>query len=203
MSRELVLAGNFPTKDEDLLVFGRGVQTDLTGSTQFNNAPVPPAALGKLLDSFEALIGKKGPGVASNRKAARVKVEIALRQNLAYVEGIAATLAPEDIDPAIQGAGFSRKKPTTYHKPPYAVDPGKVQGDALISLRALGRHGTIMYCHQYSVDKGATWVDEPPTTETSLTIHGLPVLTEIRFRFRTLKKGVYGNWSQMLTLTIP
>ncbi len=71
-----------------------------------------------------------------------------------------------------------------------------------IDVKALGRHGTVQYCHSYSINGGTTWVDWPPTLDTKLTITGLPVGVAVEFKWRSLIKGVYGNPSQILTVTV-
>jgi len=201
MARSVVATGKFPGNDAKFAAFGRNVEQKLTGNTRYPAPPVPAPALGLLLDAFEPTIGKRGPGTASARKDARTKVEAALRQNLAYVESGAATLSPEEATSAIEGAGYSVKKQGKYDKPAYAVVRGQVEGSVMAKVKALGRHGSIQYCHAHSLD-GTTWIDHPPTTETALAISGLPAGTWVSFRFRTLKKGVYGDWSQVLKVLI-
>jgi hypothetical protein len=77
-----------------------------------------------------------------------------------------------------------------------------LSGSVEIDLKAVGRHGTVQYCHSYSINAGTTWVDWPPTLETKVIITGLPVGVVVSFKWRTLIKGTYGNWSQVLTLPV-
>jgi hypothetical protein len=81
-----------------------------------------------------------------------------------------------------------------------AEDGALVDAHDVVDGRArdVGRHGSLQYCHAHSLDGGTTWIDHPPTTDTALAISGLPVGTWVSFRFRTLKKGAYGDWSQVL-----
>jgi hypothetical protein len=202
MARSVIVAGNFPANDAKFATFGRNVEQKLTGNARYPAPPVPPPTLGALLDAFQTTIDKRGPGTASARKEARSKVETALRQNATYVESGAAGLSPEDATSAIEGAGYSVKKKGKYDKPAYAIVRGKVEGSVLAKVKAQGRHGTIQYCHGHSLDGGTTWIDHPPTIDTSLAISGLPAGTSVSFRFRTLKKGAYGDWSQVLKMRI-
>jgi hypothetical protein len=202
MARSVIVAGKFPANDGKLAKFARNVEEKLTGNTRYPAPPVPPPALGALLDAFEPTIGKRGPGTASARREARAKVETALRQDLSYVESGAAGLSPEDAASAIEGAGYSVKKKGKYSKPAYGIGRGQVEGSVLAKVKAQGRHGSVQYCHAHSLDGGTTWIDHPPTTEASLAISGLPAATWVSFRFRTLKKGAYGDWSQVLKILI-
>jgi hypothetical protein len=195
MSRSIVLSGNFPRNNDKFLVFSKDVATKEQGNPLLTNAPVQPSDLQKLISDFEDTVGKKGPGWAEKRKAAREKVEVALRQNEAFTEAALAKLAPADIPAAAEGSGFAEKKRGKRNKPGLAVLRGKVQGDAICEIKALGRHGTIQYCIAYSVDGGVTWIDMAPTIDVAMTFHNLPVAKTVLFRFRTLIKGVYGDWS--------
>ncbi len=202
MARSVVVTGKFPANDAKFATFGRNVAKKLTGNTRYPAPPVSAQDLGTLLDAFEPTIGKRGPGTASARLEARGKVETALRQNASYVESGAATLSPEDAVSAIEGAGYSVKLKGKYDKPAYAIVRGQVEGSVQARIRALGRHGSLQYCHAHSLDGGTTWIDHPPITETTLAISGLVVGTWVSFRFRTLKKGAYGDWSQVLKILI-
>jgi hypothetical protein len=159
-------------------------------------------ALLSALIAAQALALKKGVGSATARDTARGKVETAFRQWEAYAEGIIATMAPEDGQAALATTGFFGKKPGKHAKAPYTVTWGEFSGSAEIDLKALGKTGTVMYCHQYSINGGTTWVDWPPTIEAKLIMTSLPVGVVVSFRYRTLIKGVYGNWSQVLTLPV-
>jgi hypothetical protein len=81
---------------------------------------------------------------------------------------------PEDAKAALATLGFHQKKAGTRVKQASAVDWGELSGSADIDLKAVGRHGTVQYCHQFSVNGGTS----------------------------TLIKGAYGNWSQILTLPV-
>ena len=45
------------------------------------------------------------------------------------------------------------------------------------------------------INSGQTWVELPPTLDVHITVTGLPVGTNVLFRWRTLLNGVYGDWS--------
>jgi hypothetical protein len=205
MPRKIVVKSDFPRNQAKFIAFAENVAVCLTGNTTFPAPPVTPAALTALiaiLSAAEALANKRGAGAATARDTAREHVETGLRQDEAYVEAIIATMALLDARAALATSGFLEKKASTYAKGPYSVDDGKLSGSADIDVKALGRHGTVQYCHQSSLTGSAPWVDYPPTIETKFTITGLPVGTVVSFRYRPLVKGAYGNWSQTLTLLI-
>lgn len=203
MARSVTVAGNFPGNHLQLLAFGRNVRKKLTNNTRCPTPPVSLSDLDTLLDDFEATIGKRGAGTASARRDARAKLESALRQIEAYVEGVASKVAPEEVTSTIEGAGFSEKKRGKFDKPPFAIVRDDLEGSVLGKVKAVAPPGSIFYCYAHSLDDGKTWLERPPTSLTTFSLTGLPVGTWVSFRFRTLdKNGVYGDWSQTLKLLI-
>ena len=205
MPRKIVIVSNFPPNHREFIVFARHVVTCLTGNPRFSHPPVPLADLTALIDALEAaeiLVETKVAGAADDRDAKRTAVEVALRQGEAYVESVAQQIPPQDVESAVTSSGFSLKKRSTHSKPDYEIKRGNVEGSADIRVRARGRAGTVMYRHQYSLDSGKTWVDLTPTVETSMDVTGLPLGQLVSFRFRTLVKGAYSDWSQVLTYLV-
>lgn len=204
MARKIIVVANFPVKNEGFIAYAQNVVTCWTGNALFPNPPVTLAAVTALINSLisaQALALKKGVGAATARNTARAKVEAALRQLEAYAEGIVVQMAPEDGAAALATTGFPSKKPSKHTKAPYSVLAGTLAGTAEIDLKAQAKTGKVMYCHQYSLDAGKTWLDWPPTVEVKTTVTGLPSGLTVLFRYRTLIKGVYGNWSQ--TMSVP
>lgn len=200
--RKPIVVSNAPGPDDQFVPFAQKIATGLTNNAKFGNPPVSSAALTVLIEDMVPLVGKKGPGVATLRKEKRQKVEAALKLNEAYVESVVVTLPPDEIAAAIQSTGYSEKKIAARTKQKFSVKRGKVEGSIVATVKAVGRHGSVQYCHAYSLDGGKTWVELPPIIDTSITIPGLPLATSASFRFRTLVKGAYGDWSQTLSLLI-
>ena len=199
---------DFPINCAKFVTFGRGVVTSLTNAAStFNNLPVPLTTLTGLLndvDTANTNVAKHVSGAVEDRLAKRVKAESALRITGAYVDTVGAAAPIEQASAILASSGFTENKKPTRNKPAYAVARAKKQaaGSVTATVKALGRHGTVMYCHQYSTTGGQAWVDCTPTDDTALAINGLPIGQTVSFRFRTLIKGVYGDWSQTLTYVV-
>ncbi len=205
MARRFVIAALFPEKHPEFIAYAQALITCWTGNTIVPSPPVSISAATALLTTLtgaQALALKKGAGAATARNTARGHVEVAFRQWEAYAEGILSALSPEDAASALTTLGFHQKHAGKSPKQAYTVVPGKLAGTMNIDVKALGRHGTVQYCHSYSINGGTTWVDWPPTLDTKLTITGLPVGVAVQFKWRSLIKGVYGNPSQTLTVTV-
>jgi hypothetical protein len=200
MARKIIVAGNFPGPSKRFIAFATKVANGLKGNNNFASPPVTAAALLVLIAALVAAdeaVDNKVPGAVADRQAKRAKVEAALQLDEAYVQTIVQAASPEDGANMLESSGYPAKKPSSFAKAGYAVTKGGVEGSALIRIKTIGRHGTIMYCHQFSLD-GKVWVDVPPTLEASVTVPGLPLGQQVSFRFRTLIKGAYGDWSQTL-----
>ena len=205
MARKFIIAALFPEKHPEFISYAQAVVTAWTGNAIVPTPPVTVVAVAALVATLvtaQAAADKKGAGTAAIRNTARDKVELALRQWETYAEGILAAMAPEDATAALATLGFHEKKAGSHPKQEYTLTWGEASGSADIDVKALGRHGTVQYCHQYMLAGTTIWVDWPPTLDTKVTITGLPVGTVVSFRWRTLIKGEYGNWSQTFTLLI-
>ncbi|MEI7894840.1 MAG: hypothetical protein WCI05_17215 [Myxococcales bacterium] len=205
MPRKVIVVSHLPPNHREFIVFARHVVTRLTGNLRFPNLPVALAELTALIDALEAAeisVEMHVKGAAEDRDAKRTKVEAALHQEQAYVESVAQQVPPEDVEAAVNSSGFSVKKQGKHTKPAYEVTRGDVSGTADLDVKSLGRNGTVMYCHQYSLDNAKTWIDAVPTIETATSITGLPIGQTVSFRFRTLVKGAYGDWSQIITFLV-
>ena len=69
---------------------------------------------------------------------------------------------------ALATLGFHQKKPGTHTKQDFSVTWGAETGSADIDLKAVGRHGTVQYCHQYMLPNTTVWVDWPATLDSRL-----------------------------------
>ena len=199
---------DFPINNAKFVSFGRGVVTSLTtAASTFTSPPVTTATLTGLLndvDTANGNVAKHVAGAVADRLAKRAKAEGALRLDAAYVDTVAASVPIEQASAIIASSGYKENQKAKRTKPAYAVTRGTKQaaGSVTASVKALGRHGSVMYCHQYSINGGQTWVDCIPTEDTALAINGLPIGQTVSFRFRPLIKGVYGDVSQTLTYVV-
>jgi hypothetical protein len=202
---KLIIVSNFPGNQQAFIVFATNVVTCFTGNVHYPNPPVALATLTSLIAALvaaEGLVATKVKDAAKARDSARAKVEAALTQLEAYATTVVEQAAPADAPAILASSGFSAKKPSKHTKDAYSVDRGDTAGSAVIDLKTLGKHGKVQYCHQYSINGGTTWVDLPPTLDAATTVTGLPLGQNVLFRFRTLIKGVYGDWSQTFTFFV-
>jgi hypothetical protein len=205
MAHKLIVTAKFPGNTKKFIVYANNVVTCLTGNTYFPSPPVTLAALQALIPPLVAAdesVDKRTLGAKAARTALRSKVEKALRLCEAYVTSIVQEASLEDGAQMLATSGFQAKDDSVHAKAAYAVKKGPDNGSANVTVKALGRHGTVMYCHQYSLDAGKTWVDVPPTVDVAITLPALPLGQPVVLRFRTLIKGLYGDWSQMLNYLV-
>jgi len=201
------VASNFPRPHKKFSPLVWHIIACLTNNSTFPKLPVTIQDLtdeATAYDEAAAAADKKTKGAAQDRDGKRADLEGNLHLVEAYVQRVISKLPPDAAPAAILSSGFGQKKDAARSKDPYAVKRTKKQnqGDVTLDVKSLGRHGTVMYCHQYSLNNGQTWVDCIPTDTTKLVITGLPVGTTVSFRFRTLIKRVYGDWSQTLTYPV-
>ena len=201
------VASNFPRPHKKFRPFVWQVLACLTNNATFNNLPITLQVLtdeATAYDKADEAADKRTKGAAQDRNEKRSDLEGDLRLVEAYVQRVIAKLPPDAAPAAILSSGFGQKKAVVRTKDAYSVTRTKKQimGDVTAYVRSLGRHGTVMYCHQYSLNNGQTWIECIPTDDTKLVITGLPIGTTVSFRFRTLIKRVYGDWSQTLTYLV-
>jgi hypothetical protein len=127
-------------------------------------------------------------------------VQSSHRQNISYVQTQCDATSPEEAASIAAGSGYATTKQVVHNKAAYAVTRGNTAGSVRVAVKRVGRG--VQYCHEYSVDNGKTWTAMPPTLECALLISGLPVGQTVMFRFRTLIKGVYGDFSQVLSFLV-
>ena len=206
MAKAYVVA-KFPKPNKKFSPFVWSIIACLTNNATFNNLPVSIPTLTDEANAFDtaaAAADKRTSGAAALRDSKRSLLEDDLRLVESYVQGIIAKLPPDAVLAAILSSGFAQKNAVVATKAPYAVTRAKTQvaGNVTANVKSLGRHGTVMYCHQFSLNNGQAWTDCIPTGNTKLVITGLPLGTTVSFRFRTLIKGVYGDWSQTLNYLV-
>jgi hypothetical protein len=96
-----------------------------------------------------------------------------------------------------ESAGMYTRRVTRRHKAPLEVVKGVLEGEALITAKAVGK--SAAYEWQYSLDAGKSWLSLPTTTVADTRISGLALGTLYLFRFRTTRGRKTGEWSQSVT----
>jgi hypothetical protein len=91
-----------------------------------------------------------------------------------------------------------KRRATRAAKAPIAVAWGQISGSVVVVLKALGRN--VVYYVQYSLD-GIHW-SEVQLQGSKIPISGLTPGQTYQFRFRALKKNVYTDFSQPVTLLV-
>jgi hypothetical protein len=205
MANKVILVEDYPGNVQKFIVFAQNVITCWTGNSTFTTPPVTLASVTILINLLVTSAGiatnKTHPAV-TDRNNKRAKVETALGLMLGYAQSILDSLSYEDGVAAAASSGFKSKKVSVRTKQAYAITRAENAGNADIDLKALGRHGTVMYFHQYMLAGTTTWVDVIPTLDTKASVTGLPIGTVVQFRFRTLVKGVYSDWSAPRSYTV-
>lgn len=206
MAQKVILVKDFPVNVQAFIAFAQNVVTCWTGNTLFPNPPVSLASVTasiNLLVAAEAFAStNKSRTATTDRNNKRSKVNTALGLLLSYAQSIIDTLSIHDGQAAATSSGFRAKKPSPHPKQDCTIARGPTAGSVVINLKALGKHGTVQYCHQYMLAGATTWVDLAPTLQTKTSVSGLPVGTTVQFRFRTLIKGVYSDWTQPLNFAV-
>jgi len=205
MARKVKLIKDYPRKTQEFILFAQGVVAGFTATSSLANPPITLASVTALIDllvTAETPTPNKVPTTVEDRASMRAKIETALGLLLAFAQSVIDTLPYEQGAALAVASGFKPKKAGSHTKEAYKITRGANAGTATIDLKSLGRHGTVIYCHQYSITNATSWVDAPPTPDTKALVAGLPVGTTVYFRFRTLIKGVYSDWSEPLSFAV-
>jgi hypothetical protein len=198
-----VISRTFPTNTKTFIGYTQHAVTCQTNNPSLPHLPVSAATLTTQINAVIALDvvpAQRTPATTKARKAAIATVQGSHRQNISYVQTQCDATSPEDAASIAAGSGYPINKPRSRTKAAYAATRGVNEGSVRLRIKSLGRG--VQYCEEYSVDSGKTWTATPPSVATSMVISGLPVGQTAMFRFRTLIKGVYGDYSQVLSFLV-
>jgi hypothetical protein len=151
------------------------------------------------LESAQAVTKTRAPGSIELRDAARKQLVVQVRVLLGYAQQV-ADASPEQAAAISARAGQRAPTPATRTKAPFAVSYGPLSGSAHLAVKAAGSRAA--YDWEYSVDGGKTWTGVPTTLQAKTVVTGLPVATNVMFRFRAVIKGGAADWSQPISLLV-
>lgn len=164
--------------------------------------PAPPVDMATLEDQIAATdkyhvdARRRDLGAAARRDELRDVLYTSLETLCAFVQAL-CDRNPEQAVSLIQASGFKVCKDTSPVKPPLRIrqghQPGMVFLDAYVALAVQGS-GARFFNWEYRV--GDTWTAAPSTPIGNTVISGLPVLTEVAFRFSVTTRQGTGAWSQ-------
>jgi hypothetical protein len=185
-----------------LLVCARDIVERMTGNSWF---PVPRPSLAVVRKAIDALDAAqtyrltRTKGSAEVRDAKRVALLLLLEQLKTYVQRIANANAEHAVS-IIESAGMYVKNVRGPAPRVFTVKQGRVSGEVDVGVPKAGERAG--YEFQYSLDGGKTWLGVPFTTKTTVTIPGLKPGSTVHVRYRTVVKGVTGEWSQAISIIV-
>lgn len=194
---------DFPKNAGKFAKFSKNVATCLTGNAALASPPVDGITLAAQANAVVAADvprQQRSEVTLAARASAVAVLARSLRQDAAYVQATCDALPLDQARKVAVNSGFDFTEPTAHAKLPYAIRRGGASGKVRVIVKLVG--WGVMFCHAYSVDGGKTWVELPPTLAALTPISGLPVGTTVCFRYRTLIKGTYGDWSQIQAFLI-
>jgi hypothetical protein len=179
----------------------RTVVIKMTGNPYF---PSPYLDLSLVTDHIDTLeeaeqAAHHGPkGSVANRDVARLVVRGDMRQLTSFVQ----LVADADITHAraiIESAGMYVAKSAIRAKPNLAARYGGAPGLVDLVAKAIKSQGS----YQWQMSSGGEdWTDLPPTVEASTSVAGLTPVTVCSFRFRTLTRAGFSDWSTAVSIIV-
>jgi hypothetical protein len=201
-THRLIAVLNMPLHVEDEIKYGQTIQAAMTNNSYFPN-PNPVlaafvASLGKY-DTAATAAKTRAKGTIPARNAARTDYIAALHSVRGQVQTV-ADANQENAEAIITSAAMSVKKTPVHKSRTFEARQLTVSGSVELITKAAGPRAA--YDWQYSTDGGKTWIDVVSTTKAKTTIPGLPVATNVMFRFRTLTPKGRSDWSQPTSLLV-
>jgi hypothetical protein len=177
--------------------------TSMTGKAHFPN-PNPAlatiSAQALALDAAFANSLSRTKGTVGKMHLALKTLSISLKGLAAYVETI-ANADPDNASIIITEAGMTEKKPIIHQAKTFSVVPGKVQGTAIINIKAVPASS---YSYQMTIDPNlsTSWVTIYAATRVKYVKEGLTSGTRYYFRAAVSTKGKQGNWGNVLNILV-
>ena len=181
---------------------GHSVVAQMTGSAFFTGATAQITSASNLLtalDTTERATKTRAPGSVPARNAAK-RAAVAALQILTGIVQVQADANPEQADAIITSAGMSVKKAPVRTPVTFLAKWGPVSGSVILVAKAAGTRAS--YDWEWSADAGKTWTQVLSTLRCKTTIVGLPVASNLSFRYRAVTKAGTGDWSQVVTLLV-
>jgi hypothetical protein len=192
----ILVALLLPKRVADLIKYCQQIIAAMTGNSWF---PAPNPVLATFtdkvarLDAAETASKARTKGTVAARNVARAELLLAAHALASQVQ-LVADANPENAAAIITSTAMSTKKTHVRPAPVFGAKYGAVSGS--INLVAPAAAKRASYEWQYSLDGGKTWMQVDPTTRARTIIHGLPVATQVLFRYRALTSAGVGDWSQ-------
>ncbi len=191
-----------PLHIEDEIKYGQTIQAAMTNNANF---PLPNSVLAAFIaaltkyDAAATVAKTRAKGTIPARNVARGDFVAGLHALRAQVQSV-ADANPENAEAIITSAAMSVKK-VPVHKPrAFEARQRPVSGSVELLTKSAGPRSA--YDWQYSVDGGKTWTDVTSTLQAKTVINGLPVATNVMFRYRVLTKSGKSDWSNPTSLLV-
>ncbi len=173
--------------------------------------PTPNPTMATLLAETQALIvaqaamASRAITASAVRDAARTTLCLSLDNELRYVQTL-VSLQPDQADTLAHSAGMAVTGVRPHAKPVLDVKITPASGTVHLNANAHVLVGKSLKSHlfnwQWSQDGGITWHDVEATATAKATVSGLPALTPVHFRVRSVVGGIPGEWSQSVRLIV-
>ena len=180
----------------------KAVAAALTNNPHFPNLNPSLATLNAslaALDAAETATKTRAKGTVPPRNAARMQLLSDMYAAKASVQQV-ADANPEQAEAIIASAGMGVRKSTPHAKPTFSARAGVTSGSVKLAARAAALRAS--YEWEWSGDGGKTWTQAAPTLQAKTGISGLPVGTNVQFRYRAVTKTGAADWSQVTSLLV-
>jgi hypothetical protein len=174
------------------------VLSKMSGSAVYANPPIAYATAllhVAALDKAQQAVPENG---AADRDAKLAVCRADMRQFKAFAQGLAdADLA--NAQTLIENTGMLASKRPPRSKQNLAARNGSVPGRVHVDAKAA--KGKASYHWQMRVGPG-TWGDLPETVVAKTMVDGLTPATVVEFRFRSLRREGYSDWSSPVSIIV-
>jgi hypothetical protein len=191
-----------PTKVPNLIAVAKSIVARMQGNPSF---PQPLPSLQTVSAAIDALEAAEGEALSRSRGSAAVREEkrVALISLFELLRAYVQSVSDADIDNSaaiIENAGMSIKRNRGGSKRSFAVKHGIVSGALKLSVPVAAQRAC--YEWEMSTDGGKTWQPLPNTLKASTTVSGLQPGSTVAFRYRTLTKAGFSDWSQVVSIIV-
>lgn len=201
-SHRAIAVLNMPLHVEDEIKYGQTIEAAMTNNPYF---PGPNSVLAAFVvargkyDNAATAAKTRAKGTIPARRVARGEYISALHAVRAQVQST-ADANPENAEAIITSAAMSVKRVPARRPRTFEARQRPVSGSVELLTKSAGPRSA--YDWQYSVDGGKTWTDVTSTLQAKTVINGLPVATNVTFRFRVLTKSGKSDWSNPTSLLV-
>lgn len=185
----------------ELLIRANSIVQTMAAHPGTYPTPVPPLA--KVLADIDALREAQAEFQShTTPKSVRDEKKATLTSDLIQLKMVvqqATAKHPEDAVLIASQAAMTIWMRKLHNKAPLVIKR-LLSGSVRLVAKAI--KGAKTYEWQYSLDGGSTWLDLPPTTKASTTIHGLIPTTVIVCRHRWVTKDGRADWRDPVSILV-